>query len=51
MQIRGVAVVFEADVAKFPCVGDGFGLSVLDGYGQDGVGVVVVEDEDVVISS
>ena len=30
VQIRGVAVVFETDVSKFPCVSDGFGLSVLE---------------------
>ena len=46
-----MAIVFETDVAKFPCVSDGFGLSVIDGYGQDGVRKVVVEYEDVVISS
>ena len=34
VQIRGVDVVFDTDVAKFPRVSDGFGLSVLDGYGQ-----------------
>ena len=51
MQVRGVAVFFKTDVAKFPCVSNGFGLYVLDGYGQDGFLVVVVEYEDVIISS
>ena len=51
MKIRGVDIVFETDVAKFPYVSNGFGLYVLDGYGQDGFLVVVVEYEDVVISS
>ena len=37
VQIQSVAVVFETVVAKFPCVSYGFGLSVLDGYGQYGV--------------
>ena len=37
VKIWGVDVVFESGVAKFPCVSNGFGLSVLDGYGKYGV--------------
>ena len=50
VQIRGVAVLFDTDVSKFPWVSNGFRLSILDGYGQYGVWVVVVYYEDVVIS-
>ena len=42
VQIRGVDVVFDTDVAKFPCVRNGFGLSVLDGYEQYVVWFVVI---------
>ena len=51
VESRSRAVLLEMSVARYPDFGDFQGLSVLQKVGVDGVGVVVVEDEYILVSA
>ena len=47
----GCTVLLEVFMARLPGFSDLQGLPVLEKLGMDGVGVVVVEDEDILVSA
>ena len=49
VQVGGVALVDQQFVGGFPSVPDGGGLPVGNGHGVDGVGVLVIQDENVIV--
>ena len=51
MEIGGCTVLSEMLMACLPGYSDLQGLPVLENLGVNGVGVVVVEDEDILVSA
>ena len=47
----GYTVLLEVLMARLPGFSDLQGLTVLEKLGVDGVGVIVVEDEDILVSA
>ena len=47
----GDASTFKTLVACFVTLDEVFGLTALYGFGKNGIGIIVVEDEDIVVSA